>query len=142
MIICCACVWYDILCQTNIASKALQSIQSNVQTALISLEGILKFFLKYKDYGCEKVLQEAKDICEHISIEPKFDDQKRPAARSTVTNEEEFRRKYFLPIIESATGSITERFEALKQHSELFSFLYDFENYEKNRIDGSLLKSC
>lgn len=66
--ICCACVWYDILCQTNIASKALQSIQSNVQTALISLESVLKFLLKYKDYGCEKVLQEAKDICEHISI--------------------------------------------------------------------------
>ncbi|XP_055307248.1 uncharacterized protein LOC129571476, partial [Sitodiplosis mosellana] len=89
-----------------------------------------------------KVLNEATEICERISIEVEFDHQKRRAARTTVTNAEEFETKVFLPIIESATDSVTDRFKALKQHSELFSFLYDFENYEANRNNGSLQKSC
>ncbi|XP_055299854.1 uncharacterized protein LOC129567225 [Sitodiplosis mosellana] len=96
----------------------------------------------YKENGCEKVLNEATEICERISIEVEFDHQKRRAARTTVTNAEEFETKVFLPIIESATDSVTDRFKALKQHSELFSFLYDFENYEANRNNGSLQKSC
>lgn len=31
---CCVCVWFDVLSQTNLASKALQTIQSNIQTAV------------------------------------------------------------------------------------------------------------
>ncbi|XP_055306523.1 uncharacterized protein LOC129570827 [Sitodiplosis mosellana] len=140
--ICCTCFRYDILSHTNIASKALQTIQSNVQTALTSLESVMNFLESYKENGCEKVLNEATEICERISIEDEFDHQKRRAGRTTVTNAEEFETKVFLPIIESATDSVTDRFKALKQHSELFSFLYDFENYEANRNNGSLQKSC
>lgn len=46
------------------------------------------------------------------------------------------------PVIKSAVDSITDRFKALQKHNELFSFLYDFANYETNRRNGSLLKSC
>lgn len=128
--------------QTNLASKALQSIKTNVQTAVIALESVIIFLGEYKEYGCEKVFAEAEGICDQISIEPIFDCQKRPAARSTIANEEEFQSKVFLPIIESAICSITERFAALQKYNQLFSFLYDFENYETNRESGALLESC
>lgn len=98
--------------------------------------------MKYGQYGCDKVLREAKDICACNSIDAKFNDQKRTAIKSNVANDEEFRLKVFLPIIESARHSISERFQALHKHNELFSFLYDFDSYEVNSKNGSLLKSC
>lgn len=58
------------------------------------------------------VLSEAKHICDQISIEPKFSNQKLLAAKSTVTNEEEFRLKVILPSKECAEFSITERFRS------------------------------
>lgn len=139
--ICCACFWYDILSQTNIASKALQSIKSNIQAALISVESVTNFLLNYEQDSCD-IFQKAADICESISIESKFESQKRPAARTTVTSEDEFRANVIMPVIKSAVDSITDRFKALQKYNELFSFLYDFANYETNRRSGSLLQSC
>lgn len=66
--ICCACLWHEILSQTNIASKALQSIQSNLQAAVTCLESVMNFLPKYAEYGCEKVLREARDICEQLKL--------------------------------------------------------------------------
>lgn len=117
-------------------------MKSNVQTALLSLEGLLKYLSNFKE-SCKKVLFKAIEICEKNSIEVKFEDQKRSATgRLNVTNEENFYGNVFKAIIESTINSITERFNALKNNNGLFSFLYDFKNYEANRINGSLLKSC
>lgn len=66
----------------------------------------------------------------------------RPASRMLITSENEFQSKVFFPIIDAAIHSITERFQALQTHSEMFSFLYDFEHYEAKQRDGSLLKAC
>lgn len=56
-----------------------------------------------------------------------MDFAKRRNGRSTERNAEEFE-------------TIKDRFKALYQHNELFSFLYDFENYKPNRINGTLQK--
>lgn len=141
--ICSTCLWYDILSQVDQASKALQSIQCNVETAALALESVEEFLTSYKEYGCQKVLNEAREICERISIDSNFDEQRRPASgRITITNEDEFGTNVFLPIVDAALNSIKDRFNALKKHNELFGFLYDFKNYEASRIDGSLLESC
>lgn len=50
--VCCVCVWYDMLNQTNIISKGLQSIKSNVQTAVKSIESLKDFLQSYSEYGC------------------------------------------------------------------------------------------
>lgn len=103
----------------------------------------MDYLTSYKENGCQKVLKEAKAICEENSIESKFQDQQRPAAgRITVTNEENFHTNVFVPIVESTINSINERFNTLNKHNELFSFLYDFKSYEANRANGSLLESC
>lgn len=125
------------------ASKALQSISSNIQSAMLSMKGVREFFESYLTYGCEKVQREAAEMCTKIEIEPEFTGvHKRPANRQHVVSNEQFEREVFSYIIKVAMDSLSDRFEALKNHSELFSFLYDFEQYEKNRLNGELMKSC
>lgn len=141
--ICSSVLWYDILSHVNIASKALQSVKSNIQSALMCLESVLAFLLEYKENGCEEVIDEAIKICQLNSIETAFDDQKRiSAGRITVEDEIEFEKKVFLPIIQAAIDSISKRSEALKKHNEVFEFLYDYKNYKKNKANGALLDSC
>ena len=45
-------------------------------------------------------------------------------------------------IVEVATESANERFDALKKYDDLFSFLYDFKNFENNKESGKLYNSC
>lgn len=132
---------YDILKQVNIASKALQTIQTNVKTAVTCLQSVTEFLLSYSEYGCGKVIAEAKKICGRIAIEAEFDIQKR-IARTNICSEEDFQSKICIPIIQNALLTIEDRFKPLHAHNELFSFLYDFENYDLNRRNGTLLKAC
>lgn len=138
---CSVCLWYDIPTEVNIASKALQTIQANVQTAVTCLESVKKNLLTYSENCCEKVIGETMEICERIAIEAKFDVQKRTAS-TNIESEEDFQTKICIPIIQNAILSIDDRFKPLHAHNELFSFLYDIENYELNRSNGSLSKAC
>lgn len=138
---CSVCLWYDILNQVNIASKALQTIQANVQTAVTCLESTKQFLLSYNERCCEKVIAESSEICEQIGIEAEFDVQKR-TARANISSEEDFQTKICIPIIQNAILTIDDRFKQLHAHNELFSFLYDIENYDLNRRNGNLLKAC
>lgn len=137
------CIWYDILTKVNIASKALQSITSNLQAAMISLENVATFLEEYKLNGYGRARGEAEKICEQLGFEAKFIEiRKRNANREIIDPEENFRQNFFSFVMEVALNSITERFEALKNHNELFSFLYDFQNMEENARNGNLLQSC
>lgn len=130
------CIWYDILTKVNIAS-------SNLQAAMISLENVATFLEEYKLIGYERARAEAEKICERLGFEAKFIDiRKRNANREIIDPEENFRQNFFSFVMEVALNSITERFEALKNHSEIFSLLYDFQNMEENARNGNLLQSC
>lgn len=41
-----------------------------------------------------------------------------------------------------AQDSLSDRFEVLPKHSKLFSFSYDFKQYEENKLNVYLMKSC
>lgn len=143
LFVCCVCVWSDILNQTNIVSKGLQSIQSNIQMAVKSIESLKDFLQNYNEYGCNKIHEEAVNICESIGIEPDFNDQRRSTAnRSIISYRVDFQTKVFQPILQAITESIVERFESLEEYDKFFSFLYDYENFEEKKRNGSLLKSC
>lgn len=62
-------MWYDILSQINIASKALQSIDSDLQAAVLCLGSTKTFLDEYKSTGPEKVFNDATEICENLGIE-------------------------------------------------------------------------
>lgn len=140
--ICSVCVWHDVLYQVNIVSKKLQSIQSNVQSAVTCLKNIMKFLVAYES-SFENVLSEAKQMAEGLEIDPKFSEsEKRPSIARFLSTKEDFRSNFFDLIIEIAKNALEERFESLQAFNETFSFLYDFQNYEENRSNGELMKSC
>lgn len=113
--ICCVCAWYEILIKVNMASKALQSIQSDVQAAVTSLASVKQFLDDFSETGYEKVIEDANEMCEKLEIEPEFTvNRKRRADQRPDVPEEQFQR-IFSSIIEKATDSIVERFESLKK---------------------------
>jgi hAT family C-terminal dimerisation region len=137
------CIWYDILTKINVASKALQSITSNLQAAIICLENVATFLEQYKLNGYERARQDAEEICKSLGVEVVFiETRKRSANREIIDPEENFRNDFFSYILEVSLNSVTERFEAMKNHDKLFSFLYDFPNMEENERSGNLLQSC
>ncbi|XP_055308991.1 uncharacterized protein LOC129572901 [Sitodiplosis mosellana] len=138
---CFVCVWYDILSETNIASKSLQSISSNVQAAVYCLESLATFLNAYKDNAIENFIDEARYICERLDIEHEFRESTMRRTQNRIASEEEFSAEVN-SINEVAINSIAERFESLKAHTDLFSFLYDFEKFEEKKHNGSLLITC
>lgn len=137
------CIWYDILTKVNVASKALQSITSNLQAAMICLENVATFLEEYKLNGYERARQDAEEICKSLGVEVVFiETRKRNANREIIDAEENFQNDFFSYILEVSLNSVTERFEAMKNHDKLFSFLYDFPNMEENERSGNLLQSC
>lgn len=78
-----------------------------------------------------------------MDIDPIFSEsEKRPSNARVLSTNEDFQSNFFNLIIEIAKNAIEERFESLQEFNNTFSFLYDFKNYEANKINGSLLESC
>lgn len=141
--ICSVCMWYDILKQINIASKSLQTIESNLQSALLCLESVKIFLKEYTTFGILKIFREAAEMFENFRIELAFtDSRKRVATERQINSEEQFHTNFFGNVMDVAKNSIDERFESIKSHNAIFSFLYNFDNFERNRQNGGLLSSC
>lgn len=139
--VCGVCIWYDVLSQVNIASKALQSIKANIQSALTTLRSVKDFLYAYESYGFDKVYDEAVEIANEINVDVGFcRTQKRRLVSSTT--ETSFKDNFFLSLLEVAKNAMDERFEALESLNSNFSFLYDFENIDENIRNGQLKKSC
>ncbi|XP_055326046.1 uncharacterized protein LOC129579884 [Sitodiplosis mosellana] len=141
--VCAVCMWYDVLSHVNIASKALQSIDSDLQAAVLCL-GSTNFFLEeYRSTGPEKVFSEATEICESMEIEVVFtNSRKRVAVGREINSEESFQNDFIDVVLNVAINAVEERFVALEKHNSTFSFLYKFDDFDQNRRNGNLLKSC
>ena len=141
--VCAVCMWYDILSQINIASKALQSIDSDLQAAVLCLGSTKTFLDEYKSTGPEKVFNDATEICENLGIDVFFpNSRKRVAAGREINSEESFKNNFIDIVLSVAIDAVDERFEALEKHNTTFSFLYNFTDFDENRRNGNLLKSC
>lgn len=78
-----------------------------------------------------------------MDIDPIFSEsEKRPSNARVLSTNEDFQSNFFNLIIEIAKNAIEERFESLQEFNNTFSFLYDFKNYDENRSNGELNKSC
>lgn len=118
-------------------------MSSTVQGAMVSLENLLTYLQSYEQYDFLNAIQKAKEMAGLIAIEPQFDQNKRQIeSRQYRTSFEAFKTDFVLHIIEVATESANDRFEAMKEYDLLFSFLYDFQNFEINKASGKLNESC
>lgn len=120
--LCGLCVWYDLLGQINLASKSLQSITSNVETALIVLSSVKKFIEDYSSHGFEKMINDATVLANDINVDVGFATQKRKRSLGSVTTASNFEEKFFDFLLEVTTNAINERFEAINELNKQFFF--------------------
>lgn len=70
--ICSVCIWYGVLEKINKASMSLQKVSANVDSAILALETVQFFLLKYKANGFEEIRETATKIALENEIEPVF----------------------------------------------------------------------
>src|SRR3954465_12189365 len=65
-------IWHDILFSVNMLSKTLQSPSMCIDSALKQIEGIMKYFDKYRSEGFIASLAIAKKLATDMSIRASF----------------------------------------------------------------------
>lgn len=138
------CVWNDISSQLNIVSKSLQSIKMSLAGTIVSLEQALKYLHNYKNEKFGTVLKEAGEIAEQNGIDINFVSRGRKLRKEgkTIDPKNAFKKNFFDFPIDVAIHSITERFAALTEFENNFSFLCEFDDIKERNKSGELLKSC
>lgn len=146
--------WYNILFEVNIASKMLQAMDADLNSATNQLKITKSYLLKSRsDEGFEQVLVDAIEVAKELEIEPKFDAEQVRKRRQKrhfqyeVPDEtpqdpkEKYKVGFYYPVLDMAIQSITERFQQMEQHNNLFGFLYDIYNI-KSKSASEILTDC
>lgn len=144
------CFWYDLLFRINTVSKELQGLTADFSDALNGLEGICTWLTDYRQNGFSSSLINAREIAEDLDTEPVFKATRIRKRRRMFDYEqyegedvggrnaqEDFRINCFNMIVDTAIASLQRRFEQLRNHNQIFGFIYNFKELPK-----SVLKSC
>lgn len=141
--ICSVCIWHEILEQIDRVSKQMQRIDMNISSVVILLDDVSKFLVHYKENGYQPAVEEANRIANENDISANFEQTSRGRPRKEMIDSEElYKQKFFDFVIDVATKSIKERFEAINSHSKLYSFLYDYEHLNERYTNGELIGFC
>jgi hypothetical protein len=146
--ICSTITWYQILYRINLVSKSLQDKAVNMQTATDLISQVKKYFIALRsDKGFEEILVDAKDLADTIvcldnadtlEVESEFQQSTRIRPRRVkrqfnyesedhlvVEPKQEFKINFFFFILDKSINSLDERFEQLRNHNDIFNFLYN-----------------
>jgi hypothetical protein len=146
-------IWHDILFSINKVSKKLQYKIVSIDATLKHIEGVISYFMKYRDEGLTSSMETTKTIALELDVEPIFrtkrkskrkkhydeqDDEDEEIQRSAL---DDFRRDYFIVMIDAAIASLTSRFDQMKAFNEVFGFLFNSENL-KSLDEADLWLRC
>jgi hypothetical protein len=151
-------IWHDVLFTVNMVSKKLQSKFVCIDVTLKQIDGAISFFEKYRNNGFAKSLDIARSIATEMGVEPLFPVKRRITRKrqfdeisdneendqnqeAQAMEEESFRVKYFLVMIDVAIASLTNRFEELKSFESIFGFLFNSKEL-KSLGDNDLRRHC
>lgn len=146
-------VWYDLLFSTNVVSKYLQSKNMQLDVAVKSLQGLLKFLSQYRSSGFKGAITTAKELAENLDVLPvfksrriskkkrQFDYESRDDNGIETRPEELCKIEVFLPIIDTALSSFENRLKHFEEISCTFDFLQDFKKL-KDLSDKDLKAKC
>ncbi|PWA79142.1 zinc finger MYM-type protein 1 [Artemisia annua] len=62
-------IWFDILSVVNFVSKKLQSYDMLIDIIMKEVEGLISFFVKFRDMGFDKEINVAKEIAIEMDID-------------------------------------------------------------------------
>uniref|UniRef100_A0A3B5R5L1 DUF4371 domain-containing protein n=1 Tax=Xiphophorus maculatus TaxID=8083 RepID=A0A3B5R5L1_XIPMA len=147
----CLIVWYDLLCEINFASKALQAADVSMDTAIRLIESLKEFLLKYREEGFQKSLDIAGKIAIEMDASPEFKQKRHrkqkkfPDDNSCPGHHEKeptrhFRCMVFNVIVDTLLQELSERFSNFQLVSEKFKFITKMEHMTKIYPASRLLK--
>uniref|UniRef100_A0ACD5VFM8 Uncharacterized protein n=1 Tax=Avena sativa TaxID=4498 RepID=A0ACD5VFM8_AVESA len=151
-------IWHEILFTVNMVSKKLQSKFVCIDVTLKQIEGAISYFEKFRNEGFEPSLDIARSIAIDMGVQPLFPIKRRITRKrqfdenidseendqnveAQALEEESFRVKYFLVIIDVAIASLNNRFEELKSFGSIFGFLFNSKEL-KSLGDNDLRSRC
>lgn len=141
--ICSVCIWYPILENVDRVSKLMQRIDMNLSGVETLLADIREFLVEYKESGYERAIADATEIANEMEIPANFVQTRRGRPRNEPVDPEElYKQQFFDFIIDVASKSIDERFEVINSHSKLYSFLYEYEQFNDRYSSGELMSYC
>ncbi|KAI3702674.1 hypothetical protein L6452_28423 [Arctium lappa] len=145
-------IWYDILFAINMVSKKLQFKSMCINATMEQVEGVMKYFEKYRIEGFASNMNTAKEIACEMNIDPTFlikrrvirkkqFDESNHGEEMQASEEENFRINYFLTIVDMAISSLNNRFEQLKIFESIFGFLFDSDKL-KSLDENESMRCC
>lgn len=138
-------IWYDILFQVNIVSKAMQSETMDISNASKLLEKCLTFVTEYRNTRYSTAIITAKDIASEAEIEPLFKAVRirrkkrmfsyQASDEMLLDPEELFKTTVFYPMIDTIKSALKTRFKQLLTFNTTWSFLYNLKTIpNKDRL--------
>lgn len=114
------------------------------------LKSALEFIKNYRDQF-DQILVKAKAIVDELGVDSEIKVVRKRIKKKNFDYEhsddtdhrtavEKFKHEFFYTLIDVVTTSLTDRFEILKIHVDLWNFLYDLKNAPEN--ENELLKHC
>jgi hypothetical protein len=137
--------WYDLFNQFNPSSKLFQKIHFDISSSLKLLERLLIFFGNLRsNEAFEKFILEAIELVKEIDVEPVIEHSqgrilvRRVRRNYSYENVDEpindsklnLKVYFFNFILDVAINCITEIFEQLKEHNDIFLFSYEIEKFK------------
>uniref|UniRef100_A0A8C2ATY8 TTF-type domain-containing protein n=1 Tax=Cyprinus carpio TaxID=7962 RepID=A0A8C2ATY8_CYPCA len=148
----CTMTWYNVLYQINHVSKLLQSPNVSMETLRSETEGVKDYLEDFRENGIASCQTDAKDIAENLDMEMTLPEKRqRKKKRQSLyegteetqsTPDETFRRDFFLPMVDTALRSLSDRFSRLKGVYDLYDFLFSKDNMKQTIKNGKLHERC
>jgi hAT family C-terminal dimerisation region len=143
-------IWYDVLFQINVVSKASQSPKIDFIQFSEMLEKCCLYLENYRQTGFEQAIVAATEIASELNVQPLFKTQKRLRRVKRRQGEEavdepinepkkKFEVEFFNALLDTVLMSMKERFQQLQDFSIAWSFLFNIKNIQNKE---ELMKHC
>lgn len=149
---------HNVLFHINYASKLFQSPSVGMEALKMEIGAIVEFLEDFRDTGFVSASTSAREIAQPIGVELTFPEQSRRRRKimfdyesaddgPTLLPEERFKREFFLPLVDSALTSLSERFSQLCSFTVCLAIFLvprrwgnQFKSIHCAKVDNSFIK--
>ena len=153
-------VWHRILVSIDFCNKVIQASDATLDMEMANIESLIEKLVALRD-SWKAIWSEAKLVASSLQVEVQlFRDRNITARKSTrfqyegssdenviemnetdeSTEEAYFRKHIFYVVLDNVIGQLTVRFSAVKQISDTFSFLWNYQRISKEELECKATK--
>ena len=148
----CLIIWYDLLFQINMISKALQSPKMCLDDQIAHVEAGMKFVSEYREEGLVSAEVTARELAEDLEVDRSYPEPRRRKKTRLFsyesidsdqqTGEDVFRTQFFYPLLDVTFSSLQERFKEMKDFQSNFGFLCGLASMQEAVGTKTLASHC